>query len=320
MSVATTPPILVAHDVREALAEGHAVVCTESAVVTHGLPRPENSQIVWRAARAARHEGVLSATVGVIDGKVKVGLSDDDLHRLADPKEETVAKIGVRDLSAAIVKGLTGGTTVSATAWIASRIGVRVVCTGGLGGVHRGHHESLDASSDLVVLSQAPVAVVCAGPKAVLDLKATMEYLETLAVPVMGLRTETLPGFYYNDTEIPLDHAVQDEAEAARIFRAHRALERKGGVVLLNPVPEAQALTREEVEPVIDAAYQKAREEGVLGKAVTPRLLSAVREALGRRALDVNLAVLESNAAVAARLAVSVARELPDRRPGREGA
>jgi len=320
MSVTAQPPILVAHEVREAINDGHPVICLESAVITHGLPRPANSQAVWRSAHAARHEGVLSATVGVIDGRLKIGLSDDDLNRLSDP-DETLHKIGVGDLAVALARGLTGGTTVSSTLWAASRVGVKVVSTGGLGGVHRGAFMVRDESSDLTVLSQAPVALVCAGPKAVLDLASTLERLETLAVPVLGLRVSEMPGFYYNDTAIRIEHAVTDEAEAARIFRTHRALERKGGVVLMNPVPAEAALTRAEVDPVIEEAQERATQGGVRGKDITPHLLSAVREALGERALAVNLAILEDNARVAARLAYHMHRELPDRgQAGREGA
>lgn len=309
----------MAPEVHSALKEGQPVLCLESAVVTHGLPSPVNGQAVWRCARVARELGVVTATVGVLDGVVKVGLTDDELRRLADPDTEVV-KIGVRDLAPAMVKKYTGGTTVSATAWIASRMGLRVVVTGAIGGVHRGFSNSLDVSSDLTVLGQAPVCIVSAGVKAVVDMEATAEWLELLAIPVVGLRCDQMPGFYYNDTGIPLANVVEDEADAARMFRAHRALERKGGFIVMNKVPEASALPKEEVEAAIESALAAAKRDGVKGKDVTPRLLDAVREKLGERAVAVNLDVLESNTKVAANLAIHVAREVPYREPGLEGA
>ncbi|MDF1564965.1 MAG: pseudouridine-5'-phosphate glycosidase [Deltaproteobacteria bacterium] len=319
MSIASTPPIVVSPEVREALAEGHPVIGLESVVLTHGLPAPENSQSAWRAARAAREAGVVSATIGVIDGKIRVGLHDEELKRLADP-EAPCAKLGVRDLAVAMVKGLTGGTTVSATAWIASRVGIRVMATGAIGGVHPGWSEHGDVSSDLIVLSQAPVAIVSAGAKAVLDLPATLERLESLAVPVVGLRTAEFPGFYYNETGLPLELVAEDEAEVARIFRAHRAIGRKGGLLVANEVPRAVALEASEVQGAVEAATARAREEGVHGKALTPFLLESLREQLGPGAVAVNLAILEANARAAANLACHVAREVPPPPLGQEGA
>jgi pseudouridylate synthase len=317
MSIPITAPILMAPEVREAVAEGQGVVSVESAVITHGLPNPHNAQAVWRAARAARLAGAVSATVGVLRGKVKVGLTDDELRELGNPSAD-VHKIGVRDLAVAIAEGWTGGTTLAATAWIASRVGIRVVVTGGIGGVHREPYR--DESGDLTLLSQAPVAVVCAGPKAICDLPATLERLETLSVPVVGIGTGELPGFYYNDTGISLDHQVPDEGRGARVFRAHRALERKGGILFVSKVPETVALERERVASVIAEAHERAVADGIRGKALTPFLLKAVRDAMGPEAVTVNLAVLESNASVGARLAMHLAREAPDREPGLEGA
>ncbi len=319
MSVASTPPIVVSSEVREAVAEGHPVICLESVVLTHGLPAPENSQSAWRAARAAREAGVVTATIGVIDGKIRVGLHDEELRFLADPDTEC-AKLGVRDLAAAMVQGVSGGTTVSATAWIASRVGIRVLATGAIGGVHLGWHEHGDVSSDLIVLSQAPVAIVSAGAKAILDLPATLERLESLAVPVVGLRTTEFPGFYFNDTGLPLDISAKDEAEVARIFRAHRAVGRKGGVLVANPVPEAVALEGDDVRQAVEAATAKAREQKVHGKGVTPFLLAELQALLGPSAVAVNLAILEANARSAAILARHVAHEVPATPPGQEGA
>jgi len=319
MSVASTPPVIVSPDIRDALADGHPVVALESVVITHGLPSPENSQSVWRAARVARELGVLTATVGVLDGKIKIGLLDEELQRLCDVGSGA-RKLGVRDLATAMALGWTGGTTVSATAWAASRVGIRVMATGAIGGVHRGWTESHDISSDLTVLSQAPIAVVSAGAKAVLDLPATLERLEMLAVPVIGLRCSMFPGFYYNETGLELELSAEDEAQVARIFRAHRAIGRKGGIVVANRVPEEAALEAAEVEAAVMAACERARAEGVRGKGLTPFLLESLRGTLGQRALAVNLAILESNAKAAAELAVHVAREVPSRGPGMAGA
>ena len=317
MSIPIRAPILLAPEVREALAEGQPVVCLESAIVTHGLPAPHNTQSIWRAARAARNANAVFGTVGVLEGKIKIGLSDDELRALGDPSASP-HKVGVRDLAFAIAQRWTGGTTLGATAWIASRVGVRVIVTGGIGGVHRAPHR--DESADLTILSQAPVAVVCAGPKAICDLEATLERLETLAVPVVGMGARELPGFFYNDTGIDLDHTVDDEASAARVFVAQRALERKGGVLYVCQVPQAAALCRKEVEGVIERANTRAAEEGVCGKALTPYLLQAVQNEIGTAAISVNLGVLESNAFVAGRLARHLAREVPGPPPFLEGA
>ncbi len=317
MSIPVTAPIVIAPEVRDALSEGLPVVCMESAVVTHGLPAPHNARAVWRAVRAARLVGAVFGTVGVIDGKIKVGLNDDDLSALGRPSPD-VRKIGVADLAMAIAGRWTGGTTLGATLWIASRLHIRVVVTGGIGGVHR--HPYRDESSDLTVLSQAPVAVVSAGPKAVCDLPATVERLETLAVPVVGLGTKELPGFYYNDTGISLEHHALDEQEAARVFRAHRALERKGSILFVSNVPDGVSLDKKRVESVVDLAHQSALHNGIRGKSLTPFLLRHVREEIGEEAIDVNLAIMEANASTGGRLALHLARETPDKPPILEGA
>jgi pseudouridylate synthase len=294
--------IAVSDEVREALQKG-AVVALETSVVAQGLPPPHNLEAARRCARAVRDEGAVPAAVAVVAGRVVVGASDADLERLANPARP-VAKAGVRDLAALCAAGRDAGTTVSATCAIAAQVGIRLFSTGGIGGVHRraSPAESLDVSSDLLELSRQPVCVVCAGPKAILDLPATAEALEALGVPLLGFGTSELPAFYTDSSGIRLEHRFDDPAEVARALRAHwDDLRQCSGVLVCTPPPSP--LPRAEVERALSAALSEAAQRKVSGKALTPFLLSRLAEATGGRTLEANLDLLENNARLAARIA-----------------
>ncbi|ACG73489.1 Indigoidine synthase A family protein [Anaeromyxobacter sp. K] len=304
------PPVRLAEEVRAALAAGGPVVALETSVVAQGLPPPHNLEAARRCAAAVRAAGAVPAAVAVVAGAVVVGADDAALERLADPARRP-AKASPRDLAALCAAGRDAGTTVAATAAVAALAGIRVFATGGIGGVHRlapGEPAAgaADVSADLAELARAPVCVVSAGPKAILDLAATAEALETLGVPVLGWRTSELPAFYSDGSGIALEHRVEDAAAAARVLRLHwDALGRREGVLLAVPPPEA--VPREVVEAAIAAALEDARGRGIRGKAVTPFLLEAVSRATRGRARTANLALLERNASVAGEVAVALA-------------
>ncbi len=297
----------VAPEVREALAGGRGVVALESSVVAHGLPPPRGLEAAARAQVAVRAAGSVPATVAVVEGQVVVGASQPDLERLVDPSRRA-AKAGARDLAALLLHGRDAGTTVSATAAVAARAGIRLFATGGVGGVHRSVPGAPpDVSADLAEMTRAPLCVVCAGPKAILDLAATAEALEALGVPVVGWRTGEMPAFYTAESGIPLEHRVEDAGAAARLLDLHgRLLGRHQGLLLC--VPPAWPVPRAAFEEVLAAALDRARAEGVGGKAVTPFLLAEVARLLGPAVVEANLALLEENARVAGEVAAALAR------------
>jgi len=304
-------PLRMADEVREALASGRPVVALETSVVAQGLPPPHNLDAARRCAAAVRAGGAVPAAIAVIEGRVVVGASEAELARLADPARAP-AKAAVRDLAALVAEGRDAGTTVAATAAIAANARIRVFATGGLGGVHRipdGQPPAgaADVSADLHELARSPVCVVCSGPKAILDVAATAEALETLGIPVLGWRTSELPAFYSDGSGVALEHRVEDASRAARVLALHWGpLARHEGVVLAVPPPEP--VPREEIEAAIAAALTAARTRGVLGKAVTPFLLEGVARATHGRARAANVALLERNASVAAEVAAALAR------------
>jgi pseudouridine-5'-phosphate glycosidase len=301
--------IQVSEEVRTALAEGRPVVALETSVVAHGLPSPHNVDAARRCLACVRVAGSTPAFIGVVGGRVVAGLDDAGLERLGAGSSHA-AKAQARDLAALIVAHRDAGTTVSATAAIAALLGIRVVATGGIGGVHRvasweAAAASGDVSADLDELARQPVCVVSSGPKAILDLDATAEALETRGVTVLGLGTGEMPAFYADASGIPLEHRVEDERQVAAILRLHwGALRRKEGVLLFVPPPSP--IPREVVEGAVAAGLAEARARGVRGKAMTPFLLDAVARATGGKSREANLALLERNAGVAARLAVAL--------------
>lgn len=297
-------------EVREALGAGRPLVALETSVVAHGLPSPLNLEAMRRCVERVRAAGAVPAIVGVLGGEIVVGLEELELQRLAAPGARP-AKAQARDLAALLVARTDAGTTVSATVAVAALLGIRVVATGGIGGVHRLQPDDPppaagDVSADLDELARQPVCVVSAGPKAILDLHATAEALETRGVPMVGFGTSELPAFYADASGIPLEHRVDDERAAAALLQLHWGLlRRREGVLLLVPPP--RPVGREVVEAAVSAGLADARARGVRGKAVTPFLLEAVARATGGRARDANLALLERNAEVAGRLAVAFA-------------
>jgi len=302
-------PIDIAPEVREALAGGRPVVALESSVVAQGLPHPENLEAARRCEAAVRAGGALPATVALLGGRVVVGASPAQLAALAEPGRDP-AKAGARDLAPLLAAGRDAGTTVSGTAAVAARVGIRLFATGGIGGVHRrlpGEAGApADVSADLAELARAPVCVVSSGPKAILDLAATAEALETLGVTVIGLGTSELPAFFAAESGVPLAHRVEDAAAAARVLRLQwDGLGRAVGVLLCVPPPAP--LPRAEVEAAVEAGLAEAAHRGVSGPAVTPFLLHAVARATAGRSRAANLALLERNARVAAEVAVALA-------------
>ncbi len=296
----------ISAEVSQALRERRPVVALETSVVAQGLPPPHNLEAARRCAEAVRAGGAVPAAVAIVDGRIVVGASDEDLRRLADPARKP-AKAGSRDLAALCASGRDAGTTVSATCLIAERAGIRVFATGGIGGVHRRVDplEPPDVSSDLLEISRRSVCVVCAGPKVILDLPATAEMLETLGVPVWGFGTSELPAFYTDSSGVALEHRFEDAGAIARALRAHwDELGAASGVIVAVPPPSP--LPRAEIEAALAAALRAATRRKLPGKEVTPFLLAALADATGGRTRAANLDLLENNA----RLAADIARAL----------
>jgi len=293
--------LAIAEAPARALVARTPLVALESTVIAHGLPWPENLELARDLERIVREEGATPATIAVLGGVLRVGLDDGELERVArGPK---MAKLSRRDLPVAVAEGLDGATTVSATMLIAHRAGVGVMATGGIGGVHRGNPR--DVSADLPELARTPVAVVSSGAKALLDLPATLEWLETAGVPVIGYRTEALPAFYSASSGLALRARAETPEAVARILRASWALG-GGGVLIAVPCPADRAVPNEIVEAAIEAALAAAAERGITGAEITPFLLARIAEATGGRARVANLALLRHNALVAARIAVAL--------------
>jgi pseudouridine-5'-phosphate glycosidase len=294
MLTRTTPsPICVSDEVREAIADGRPVVALESTIFTHGLPIPRNLEVALDAERQLRDAAVVPATIGLIDGEVIIGLSSEQITHLS--REQGTSKISLRDLPVAAAKSLSGGTTVAATAFLAHKAGVRVFSTGGLGGVHHGASTTFDESADLPVLARTPIVVVSAGVKSILDIRASLERMETLSVTVVGYKTTTYPGFYVADSGFEIEYAVDGPSEVADLVRARDALGIEGAVVVANPVPVSDALSPVEHREVLAAAWQAAESAGIGGNDTTPYLLDYIQRATQGRSLDVNVAVYRNN-------------------------
>ncbi len=292
-------------EVATALDGGKPVVALESTIISHGMPYPTNLEVARRVEEIIREAGAVPATIGLLDGRVKVGLTPEELEIFA--QAEDVAKVSTRDLGLVLASGAKGATTVAATMIAAALAGIRVFVTGGLGGVHRGAEESYDISADLTELGRQPVAVVCAGAKAILDLPKTLEVLETGGVPVMGYRTQEFPAFYSRTSGLPLAAHVETAHEAAGAMKCHWDLGLKGGIVLANPLPESDALDQGEVEGFIGQALAEAEAAEVRGKDVTPFLLRRLGELSAGRTLKANIALVENNARLGGELAAAFA-------------
>jgi pseudouridine-5'-phosphate glycosidase len=292
----------VSAEVAEALAAHKPVVALESTIISHGLPRPRNHEAAIEFEDILRSQGVTPATIAVLDGVPHVGLDAEGVRRIA---EDELAKASVRDLPIIAAAGLSAATTVAATSHIAALAGVRVFATGGLGGVHRGASSTFDESADLSTLAVTNITVVSAGVKSVLDIAATLERLETLSIPVVGLGTKIFPSFWLRESEFTLDWSVESPADVADIMLAQDALGHGQGIVVANPVPEAQAWEKEEHDRILTHALALADEAGVTGKAVTPFLLLKIVELSGGRSLEVNLDLARNNVRVAGQIATA---------------
>lgn len=296
--------LAIAPEVRAALADGRAVLALESTIITHGMPFPDNVAMARGVEAVARAHGAVPATIAVADGRIRVGLDAALLDRLGEAKG--VAKLSRRDLAGALAGGGLGGTTVAATMAAAHLAGIRVFSTGGIGGVHRGAEDTFDVSADLLELARTPVAVVCAGAKSILDLPKTLEVLETQGVPVLGFGTDAFPAFFARESGLAVDRVDGIEALAA-IVDLHRRLG-GGGVLVANPIPEADALPAAEIEARIAEAVAEAAAAGIARKDVTPFLLARIVALTGGRSLAANIALVRNNVAVGADLAVALAR------------
>jgi pseudouridine-5'-phosphate glycosidase len=298
----------VAARVAAALESGEPVVALESTLITHGLPAPDNLEVALAAEAAVVRAGALPATICVRDGRLAVGLSRADLESLAGLAGSDVPKASRHNLAATLARGGWAGTTVSATMIAAHLAGIRAFATGGIGGVHRGAATSFDVSADLEELARTPVAVVCSGPKSILDAAATLEYLETRGVPVIGVGTDELPGFYSRSSGLPVPIAARDVAEAAAIAQRHWELGLGSGILLTVPVPADAALPRDEAKAAVERAWSEAIAAGIRGPATTPWLLARVAELTDGRSRRANRALIEHNAQVAGELAVALGR------------
>ena len=289
-------------EVQDALSEGTPVVALESTIIAHGLPRPDNLAAAQRFEDQIRAAGATPATVAVIDGVPTVGLSSQQIERIAT---EDINKASVRDLPVVIGKGISGATTVASTASLAALAGVRVFATGGLGGVHRGANETFDESADLSVLATTPITVVSAGVKSILDISATLERLETLSVPVVGYRTDVFPAFWLSESDYSLDWRVESGAEVAAIMQARDALGYRHGIVVANPVPHDQQWDPATHDRMLEEALASATQDGIRGKDVTPYVLSYIVEHSKGASLGVNLDLVSNNIAVAVEIATA---------------
>ncbi|HEY2980350.1 MAG TPA: pseudouridine-5'-phosphate glycosidase [Anaerolineales bacterium] len=293
--------LVISTDVAKALKDSQPVVALESTVITHGLPQPRNLELAREMEAAVSADGATPATIAVLDGEIRVGLTDAELLRLA---RDGGMKISRRDLAAAAVKKANGGTTVAATMFAARRAGIRVFATGGIGGVHR--ETPFDISADLQALADTPMIVVCAGAKAILDLPATLEYLETLSIPVVGYRTDEFPAFYTRSSGLDVSVRLDSPDEIAAFAKAHWELGMPGAVLVANPIPAADAIPGSEIEPIIAQASTEALEQKITGQALTPFLLQRVSELTGERSVRANVALLLNNARLAAQIARAI--------------
>jgi pseudouridylate synthase len=295
-------------EVAAAQAAGQAVVALESTIISHGMPYPQNVQTAREVESIVRAQGAVPATIAVIGGKIRVGLTDSELELLG--KSSDALKLSRRDLPYAITSGKVGATTVAATMICAQLAGIAVFVTGGIGGVHRGAAESFDISADLQELAKTSVAVVCAGAKSILDLPLTLEYLETHGVPVISIGQPNFAAFYTPDSGLKADFQMDNTADIARFVRTKWALGLAGGLVISNPVPAQEAMPRAEIDAITTQALQEAAAQGIQGKAVTPYLLARIKDLSKGRSLATNIALVKNNARVGSELACALVNSL----------
>jgi len=291
-------------EVKEAMEERKPVVALESTIISHGMPYPENIETAKTLENIVREHGVIPATIAIINGRIKIGLSEEELEFMGTSKE--ILKASRRDLPVVLAKGLSAATTVSATMICAILAGIKVFVTGGIGGVHRGAEQTFDISADLQELANTDVAVVCAGAKAILDLPRTLEYLETFGVPVVGFKTWEFPAFYTRESGLKVDYKVDDETEAAKIIKTKWDLGLKGGALIANPIPEEYALDKAYIDKAIEDALYEAEKRNIKGKEITPFLLDKIKDLTQGESLKANIELVKNNAHVGAKIAIEL--------------
>ncbi len=294
----------ISPEVQAALDAKQPIVALESTIISHGMPYPQNLEFAKQVEDVVRNEGAVPATMAIIGGRLKVGVGPKELEALSDHTK--VEKVSRRDIAAILASGKTGATTVATTMIISALAGIRVFATGGIGGVHRGAPETFDISADLQELAHTDVAVVCAGAKSLLDIGLTLEYLETMGVPVVGMRTDEFPAFYCKESGFGVDVRYDSEADLAKMLKIKWDLGIHGGAIVGNPVPDAYALDSGEMNKVIDDALKEAAEKGIKGKETTPFLLAKIVELTEGVSLKTNIQLAFNNAKVAAKLAVEL--------------
>jgi pseudouridine-5'-phosphate glycosidase len=299
------PQVHCSDEVRAALQDGRPVLALESTIITHGMPWPRNLETAQMAECNAREAGAVPATIAILDGEARIGLGGGELERLAR-KDTVAAKCSRRDIACLLATGASAGTTVAATMVLAHRAGIGVFATGGIGGVHRGAETTFDVSADLQELARTPVAVVCAGPKSILDIGLTLEFLETQGVPVIGYQTDELPAFYTRASGFALDYRLDAPADIARVIKTQQDLALANGLVVANPIPESAALDAGDLERIIAEAVRQAEHAGVGGKELTPFLLQRVEELTGGASLEANMALMANNARLGGAIAAAL--------------
>ena len=297
----------ISREVKEALSAGKPVVALESTIISHGMPYPQNVETALAVEDIVRKNGATPATIAIIGGRLKAGLSPDEIEYFGKKGPE-ITKASRRDLAMLCAKGLDGACTVTTTMMIAHMAGINIFATGGIGGVHRGAEVTMDISADLEELAQTPVMVICAGCKPILDIGLTLEYLETKGVPVIGMGTEDMPAFYTSKSGFKVDYKVDSPAELASFFKTHMELGMKGGVLVGNPIPDEYSMDPAVINPAIDQAIRECNELGIKGKETTPFLLAKVKELTGGDSLDSNIRLVFNNAEVAAKTACELCR------------
>ncbi len=298
--------LMITNDVRDALSRGGAVVALESTIIAHGMPYPDNVRTAREVEQIVREGGAVPATIAILQGRIHIGLSPDELEYLGR-EGRNIAKVSVRDLPFAVAMKRDGATTVASTMRLAAMAGIHVFATGGIGGVHRGAEDSFDISADMTEFAESNVAVVTAGAKAILDLALTLETLETLGVPVVGYGTDEFPAFYSRRSGHTVPMRCDTPDELAALMKAKWEMGLRGGVVVANPIPQGSEIPADEIAPVISAAVKSADERGIIGKDLTPFLLAEIAGVTGGRSLTANIALAKNNAEVGAAVAVAFA-------------
>lgn len=296
----------VSKEVQEALAQGKPVVALESTIISHGMPYPRNVETALKCEEIIRENGAVPATIAILNGKLKAGLTKDEIEYLGKAKD--VAKVSRRDMAYIVANKKDGATTVATTMMIASMAGIKIFATGGIGGVHRGGETTMDISADLEELAMTDVTVVCAGAKSILDLGLTLEYLETKGVPVLGYQTDRLPAFYTRSSEFKVDYNMPTPSSIADLLKTKWELGLKGGVLVTNPVPEEYSMDEKLISETIAKAVKEAENQGIKGKETTPFLLAKIKELTGGDSLETNIQLVYNNARLASKIAIEAAK------------